>query len=223
MIKYLSFIGRVTTPAAMVVFMAYEISTSMNVSGWWSYFVLFGAILTAVGVEIVGILSGSTLEGFWRQGNLSRSVLSFVLLMIYTGAAIYILRNNNTLWPIPIVATVVYIVSALSESLVNQEQKQEVVNKDSLSWKRKQETIKAEREHELKLEKERLATQVKIERAKSANPTTQKTQVVAQFVQSTMPYECSCGRVFEKPQSYSAHTRHCETHKELSLNGHGKP
>lgn len=228
---YLSIIGRVATPAAMVVFMAHEITISMAVTGWWSVFVLFGAILTAVGVEIVGILSGSTLEGFWRRGNVSRSVLSFFLLLIYTASAIYILRHNSTILPIPIVAAVVYIVSALSDSLVIQEQRQEIIEQDDREWERGQ--IEKDRDldrqlriadkklkHEEELEKKRLAAQVKIERAKSVNSATQKTQTAKAIAESTMLYECSCGKVYEKPQSYSAHTRHCEIHKELSTNGH---
>ena len=113
----LPLIGRVATPAAMVVFLAYEISSSQQVSGWWQTAVVIGAIATAVGIEIVGILSGHALDGFWRVGDRPRSVVAFVLLIVYTAAGVFILRHNQSLVVIPIIAAVLYIVAALVDGL----------------------------------------------------------------------------------------------------------
>lgn len=115
--SFLPFIGRIFTPAAMVVFLTYEISRSQPVDGWWQLAVVIGAAATAVGVEVVGILSGHALEGFWRVGDTTRAAVAFILLLIYTAAGIVILRHNTTLLPIPIIAAVLYIVAALVDGL----------------------------------------------------------------------------------------------------------
>lgn len=223
MIKHLSLLGRITTPAAMVVFMAYEINRSMVVEGYWNIFVLLGAVLTAVGVEIVGILSGSTLEGFWRQGNAQKSLLSLFLLIVYTGAAVFILRGNSTLWPVPIVAAVVYLVSALADGRELEERKQERSERDDVAWERRRVIERERMEHEARLRKDELAAQVKIEQVRAKVKISQTApQIIAdnrRESQSAALYECACGQVYDKPQSYSAHTRHCEMYRQVSQNG----
>lgn len=125
--RHLSTVARIITPLAMVVFLAYEINQSMVVSGWWSAALLIGAIGTAIGIEIVGMLAGHALEGFWRLGDKNRAVLSSVLLLIYTAVAIYILRHNQAMVMVPIIAAIVYLLASLTGSLddVVNEKKQE--------------------------------------------------------------------------------------------------
>lgn len=142
--KKLTLIGRIATPAAMVVFMTYEISRSMNVSGGWFVAIVIGAAATAVGVEVVGILSGHALEGFWRAGDVYRSILSFVLLLVYTVGAVYILRSNSVIMPVPIIAAVVYIVAALVESLEHQNERQETAVSRRESFDLEQERLDRE-------------------------------------------------------------------------------
>lgn len=117
--KHLPNIGRIFTPAAMLVALTYEIVSheSTPASGGWYYALLAGAAATAVGVEAVGILAGHTFEGYWRIGDRNRTALALLLLVIYTVAGLYILRGNDVLQPIPIIAAVVYIASGLAESL----------------------------------------------------------------------------------------------------------
>lgn len=113
----LPLVGRVFTPAAMVVFLTYEITRSQPIGGWWQTAVIIGAAATAVGVEVVGILSGHALEVSWRINDKARAAVAFILLLIYTGAGVWILRHNATLMPIPIIAAVVYLVAALVDGL----------------------------------------------------------------------------------------------------------
>ncbi len=113
----LPLVGRVFTPAAMVVFLTYEITRSQPIGGWWQTAVIIGAAATAVGVEVVGILSGHALEVSWRINDKARAAVAFILLLIYTGAGIWILHRNATLLPIPIIAAVVYLVAALVDGL----------------------------------------------------------------------------------------------------------
>lgn len=112
----LPLIGRVFTPMAMVVFLTYEIVQSQAVDGWWATAVLLGAACTAVGVEVVGILSGHALERFWRVGDTNRAIVSFVLLAVYTVAGIVILQGT-VLVVIPVIAAVLYLTAALVEGV----------------------------------------------------------------------------------------------------------
>lgn len=115
--RHLSLLARIITPAAMVVFLSHELSRSLDVRDWWYAALLVGSVLTAVGIEIVGILAGHALEGFWRLGDMWRSLLSFSLLLIYSVTAVAILRGNPVLVFVPIVAAIVYILAALTDGL----------------------------------------------------------------------------------------------------------
>ncbi len=148
--KHLPTVGRVFTPMAMLVFLTYEIVGSQTVSEAWQPWVVVGAILTAVGIEAVGILSGHTLEGFWRIGDKKRAWLSFALLMIYTGAGIAILWGNWSLLPIPIIAMVVYLSAALAQSLEVEQAKAETADAARIASVIEKETL--DREHERKME-----------------------------------------------------------------------
>ena len=57
-------------------------------------------------------------------------------------------------------------------------------------------------------------------RVRAAEAAAQKIAEPQPTAQPAMPYECSCGRLFDKAQSYSAHTRHCEVYKRVASNGY---
>jgi Skp family chaperone for outer membrane proteins len=114
----LSNIARFITPVAMVVFLAYEIQNSMQIDGYfWKIAVIIGAVATAIGIEFVGIVSGDSLEGFLNIENNNRAIVSGIALLIYVGVSMYILRHNEALFPVPIIAAILYVVSAMKESL----------------------------------------------------------------------------------------------------------
>lgn len=148
--KHLAHIARITTPAAMVVFLSYELSRSLAVTGWWYAFLLMGSVATAVGIEIVGILAGHTLEGYWRLGDTGRGFLAFVLLLAYTVAAVYVLRGNAVLTAVPIVAAIVYILAALADGLHTAENQQEQEAAAALDYDL--ESRRAEDEHRRRME-----------------------------------------------------------------------
>lgn len=160
--KYLSTIGRYATPAAMVVFLTIKISGSITVTGWWIYAVLAGAFFTSVGIEVVGIQSGDTFVGFWSIGDLNKSAVAFILLCVYTIAAIYILKDNAVLLPVPIVAAVVYVVSALAESLHKAQEKQTTQETTRTAFDLEQERLDKEIERQLKLQTQADKTAVQI-------------------------------------------------------------
>jgi hypothetical protein len=159
---YLIWSGRIATPMAMVSILFYEITHSVSVGGWWVYIIMAGALGSAIGIEIVGILSGVTLERFWRIDDRPRAVLALFLLITYTIVAMYILRHNTILWPIPIIAAVVYLVSALAESAGEIIEQQVTSQADDAAWQRRQEEREAEFERQLKLQQQRDRTAVKL-------------------------------------------------------------
>lgn len=116
-INILLHLARLATPTAMIVFLTYEITRSMEVPGGWGWAVAIGAALTAVGIEATGILSGHALEGFARRNDATRAAIAFLLLGIYTAVGLWLFWSNPTIRPIPIVAAVVYLVAALTDSL----------------------------------------------------------------------------------------------------------
>ena len=166
----LPLIGRVATPAAMVVFLAHEISSSQAVNGGWQTAVIFGAIATAVGIEIVGILSGHALEGFWRVGDKGRAGVAFILLVVYTAAGIVILRHNPTLLPIPIIAAVLYIVAALVDGLESKSSVEAEKESKRTAFDLAQEAKDRELARQLKAKEQEAKTAVSLARieAKSA-------------------------------------------------------
>lgn len=218
--RHLSTVARIITPLAMVVFLAYEINQSMAVTGWWSTALLVGAIGTAIGIEIVGMLAGHALEGFWRLGDKNRTVLSSVLLLIYTAVAIYILRHNQAMVMVPIIAAIVYLLASLTGSLddVVNEQKQETAVQTAFELE--QMAKDKELERELKRQKQADLTAVKLAKLETKKAAPAKvSQAISQNgsqrsqrkpVEHAKHYECVCGRVFEGSRSYNAHRRHCE-------------
>lgn len=217
--KDLPTIARWTTPAAMVTFLSYELHRSVVTENpFWQIAFLVGSVASAVGIELVGILAGRTMEGYLRVGNLWRGSVSFLLLAVYTVTAVFVLRHNQTLVVVPIIAAVVYILASLSDGLeiaVVQKDKKASVQQEYLIEQRK-----ADDELERRLKARRLEIKHEERMAEiTAGAAPQDSQPFAAASQAAGPYECVCGRVFEKPQSYSAHTRSCKILRPQE-NGH---
>ncbi len=226
--KHLSTVARIITPLAMVVFLAYEINRSMTVTGAWAVALLIGAIGTAVGIEIVGILAGHALEGFWRIGDQYRAALSFILLIAYTGTAVYILRNNSAMVLVPVIAAIVYLLASLTTSLEMTVSQHEAITAVSSAFDLEQAKADRALERELRRQKQADETALKLARVEAKAKNSQagslnslngsqgshSTKAVA-----TKLYECSCGNVYENSRAYNGHTRHCAIHKGEKLNG----
>lgn len=162
--KRLTIIGRIATPAAMVVFMTYEISRSMAVTGAWLIAIIIGAAATAVGIEVVGILSGHALETSWRVGDQWRALLAFMLLLIYTVGAVYILRKNDTIMPVPIIAAIVYVVAALVDGLEQHKAHEETAVSQREAVDLEQLRLDRELEREIKRQQQADKTAVQLAR-----------------------------------------------------------
>lgn len=160
--KHLSTAARILTPFAMVVFLSYEMSQSLSVTGGWYALMLVGSFGTAVGIEIVGILAGHTLEGYWRLGDAWRGVLSFALLLVYTLAAVYVLRGNQVLTVVPVVAAIVYILAALSDGLTTAVKKVERAAVVELNHELRNKQADADHKRQMQMEQLRLRHEEKM-------------------------------------------------------------
>ena len=167
LIKHLPTIGRIFTPAAMLVVLTYEITTSQTVTGGWAIAILIGAAATAAGVEAVGIMAGHTFEAYWRLGDGKRSRLALALLGIYTAAGVWILWGNQALIPIPIIAAVVYLVSGLAESLAGQQAKDAARDEKQVAFDFAQQAKDRENQRLLDRQKLEADTAVKLARVEA--------------------------------------------------------
>lgn len=172
LIKHLPTIGRIFTPAAMLVVLTYEISTSQeNITGAWVWAILAGAAATAVGVEAVGILAGHTFEAYWRVGDNGRARLALALLGVYTIAGLVILWGNWALMPIPIIAAVVYLVSGLAESLTAQQAKEAANDERQAAFELEEKAKDREWQRRLEAKKLEADTAVKLARVEAKTVT----------------------------------------------------
>lgn len=153
-------IARILTPAAMVIFLTMEIVDSQQGIGWWIYPVAIAALFTSVGIEAWGMMSGANVEKAWL---LNRSKLSSsIQLVLYVGVTMWLLKRNQTLIALPIVAALVYVSAALYDSLNKHQVKQDTDDRQSLVIQLRQQEVAAQREHEARIKQMELDAQAKI-------------------------------------------------------------
>lgn len=242
--KHLSIAARILTPLAMVVFLSYELSQSLAVTGLWYVALLIGSVCTAVGIEIVGILAGHTLEGYWRIGDAWRGLLSFALLLAYTVTAVYILAGTSLII-VPIIAAIVYILASLTDGLETAVNRQEVAtavrqtfdleqeareNDHRREMETRQAGLKAQNDLQIALAHDRTQAEIAIAEAKAqasiANAEARKVLALAksepaqeQIQPALAGYECEdCHKPFATVQALNAHGRFCVV--RIKANGH---
>ena len=102
----------------------------------------------------------------------------------------------------------------VAEEARQKAQQQEEAQRDK-EFKRQQMAADKEAERvrlQIKAEADAAAKLARIQAKAAAQRSQPASQTVAAPAQQPQPakfYECSCGEVFDKPQSYSAHRRHC--------------
>lgn len=232
----------------MLVFISYEMSHSLDVTGLWYYFLLIGSLASAVGIEIIGILGGHVLDTAWRLNDTLRAFLAMGLLVCYTAVAMYVLRQNSILVAIPIVAAVVYLLAALADGLETAENKideQAAVNRNYEIEKRRADDelarkmqiaelrLTAENQLQIQLAHEQAQTEIAIAAEKTkasiANAEARKARARADTISTELArsqhkpaqeqFECEdCGRSFATVQALNAHGRFCA--ERVASNGH---
>lgn len=189
--KRITQMARYLTPAAMVVFLTMEIVKSQtDAAGYWIYLIAAAAFATSVGIELWGIAAGKNLELAW-QINRSKWITA-VQLVLYIGVTMWLMRFNPTLVVLPLVAALVYVATAMTDSLeaaVNQQQTTEVKRFDyDLERQRaddehrrqmeaKQAEIQAANELQLALARESKQAEIAIEQERTK---VEKTRINAQ-------------------------------------------
>lgn len=158
MITTLLYIGRLLTPAAMIVFLSLEISGSFETADTViRFFVVIGAVCTAVGVESVGIGAGHALERFTRREELGRAVVVFGILLGYTAVNMLILWGNEAIRLVPIVAAIMYILAALIEGEQETAVSEQAQQAEQQAFELEQQAL------DRKAERERLDKQIELD------------------------------------------------------------
>lgn len=218
----LAFIRRLApfaVPLAPAFFLAHAVATSANeVSGGaWGTAV---GVVAALGLESAGILGAHLAVRFYAAGDGKWQVAALataVYLLIGIGAIWLLDGTSNDAKAVGtamfLIAGIVYLLLGLSED----EAATETAVADDREFGREVARKKLAYAHEQKLA--RIAANPAPQTATAANHAPQE---IAATPQAATAYECACGRVFDRPHSYSAHTRHCETHKRVAANGHVK-
>lgn len=111
-------------------------------------------------------------------------------------------------------------LKADAEQKERERQALEAKEQERISWEREQAQIAQEAARQERAEERRLRHEERMAEIEAAKSTAQPSQAATFTAVATSHYECSCGRVFDKPQSYSAHTRHCTIYQRMGANGH---
>lgn len=185
---------------------------------------LYVGIFAAVVLEIGGMLSAHYAIAYHgtAKGKLAAG-LTAVYLVIGIGVMWLMESSTNdekiVITAVFFIAGMVYVLSAMSE-LENQEM---AAIEGDRSWQREQEARDRELKRRLEIANARLKHEERLARIEAkalAYSTPQNSQNSQSTSVAATPYECACGKVYDKPQSYSAHTRHCLAHKQqMHLNG----
>lgn len=151
-----STLTRITVPAAMVVFLTIEITEQQQAVGWIVYIIAAAAFLSSIGIELWGITAGENLKKAWANGAGKASTA--VQMVAYVGVAGWMLRTNDTLLVLPLVAALAYVASAWADGYQEAEQKTAEIT----AWEREQLEKDRELERELKRKAQADKTAVKL-------------------------------------------------------------
>lgn len=152
----LSTLTRITVPAAMVAFLTIEITEQQEAAGWLIYVIAAAALLSSIGIELWGITAGDNLKKAWAQGSGKTSTAA--QMVAYVAVAGWMLRTNDTLIVLPLVAALAYVASAWSDGYNEAEQAQS----EKTAWEREQAAKDKELERELKRQVQADKTAVKL-------------------------------------------------------------
>jgi hypothetical protein len=151
-----STLTRITVPSAMVVFLTIEITEQQHAAGLLVYVIAAAAFLSSVGIELWGITAGENLKKAWANGAGKASTA--VQMIAYVAVAGWMLRTNNTLLVLPLVAALAYVASAWADGY----QDAEKAAADNTAWEREQLEKDRALERELKRQAQADKTAVKL-------------------------------------------------------------
>lgn len=154
----LSTLTRITVPAAMVAFLTIEITEQQEAAGWLVYVIAAAAFLSSIGIELWGITAGENLKKAWANGVGQWGTA--VQMIAYVAVAGWMLRTNDTLLVLPLVAALAYVASAWADGYQEAEQK----TTERSAWEQGQEEKDREFQQQLELKRLEADTAVKLAR-----------------------------------------------------------
>lgn len=174
--SFLSSIAILTVPLAPVFFFGWQVHTEVLATSQSLWLSIPVGLLSAIGLEIIGILAGHLAMEFWRSGNMQRAYLSGAVMLVYVVIGVWELWG--TIGAVMfIIAPLVYVLVALQDVATLERHDATIAAKrsDVIGYRERKE--QADREQQFKLEKLRLDADVK--RAKVAGATIPQPVLVA--------------------------------------------
>lgn len=171
----LGWVAMLSVPLAPAFFFGFSFAEDIysqvfnmtGVAGIAAAFAIAVGVVSAAGLELVGILSGHNAVRFWEMGNKIHAALCGVILVSYVVLGISglesVLAKGTVMF---LVAPLVYLLVGMQGELNRSESKKGVQERQSLAIELRKEEAAAQRQHELELERLRLDAEVKKERAR---------------------------------------------------------
>lgn len=208
--SFLSSVSILTVPLAPVFFFGWQVHTEVLTTSQSLWLSVPVGLLSAIGLEIIGILAGHLAMEFWRSGNMSRAYLSGVVMLVYVAIGFWELRG--TIGAVMfIIAPLVYVLVALQDVATLERRDATIAAKrsDVIGYRERKE--QADREQQLKLEKLRLDADVKRAKVAAQVPAL---PMVAPLIVPAVPaqsgHKCQqCEKEFSTVQALNAHKRFC--------------
>jgi len=209
--SFLSSVSILTVPLAPVFFFGWQVHTEVLTTSQSLWLSVPVGLLSAIGLEIIGILAGHLAMEFWRSGNMSRAYLSGGVMIVYVVIGFWELRG--TIGAVMfIIAPLVYVLVALQDVATLERHDATIAAKrsDVISYRERQ--AQADREQAIELERLRLANEVKL--AKVQAGTVPALPMVAPLIVPAVPaqsgHKCQqCEKEFSTVQALNAHKRFC--------------
>lgn len=205
---YLGWIAVVAVPIAPVFFFAhkiYNVAYAMANSFWLALGV---GLVSAIGLEIVGIYAGHTTMEFWRRGDNTRAVISGLIMLAYVGIGVYELWGTVGVVMF-IIAPLVYVLLALQEMLKVEDGKEA----GAITFEQNEKKADSQFKRDMIAERQRLKHELALEQMRASTAKAQAEPVLAAPMQepARTSYECEdCNRGFSTVQALNAHGRFCK-------------
>lgn len=159
MYKWLEKIALIAVPFAPMIFFGWKVYEEVFELTGSAAVAISAGIVTGIGLEIVGILSGHKAIGFWRIGDIKSAAVPSFIMVAYVAVGAYELRGTIG-QVVFFIAPMVYVLVALGEMLESKELSQaeqdrmtNQVKNDDAEHQRKMEIAKLKLSHEARLER----------------------------------------------------------------------
>lgn len=203
----LSTLAILTVPLAPVFFFGWQVHTEVYATSQSYWLSAPVGLLSAIGLEIIGILAGHLAMEFWRSGNMGRAYLSGGVMSIYVVIGVWELWG--TIGAVMfVIAPLVYVLVALQDVATVEATEHARNEKRSMVIDYRAKEAAAERQHNLELERLRLANEVKLAKVQAGTMPALPAQEPAQSKLDL--HKCGkCQRDFATVQGLNAHQRFC--------------